>query len=110
MVVLGAMAVPVGLIVRNSAQEQLDARLQQQASVIAATVTAQLATGPTLRHDELSELLGDGDGLLVLEPDGDVMLDLRSPEIDASRTMTAVASGGQRIIVETDADPVDDDV
>ena len=39
MVVLGAMAVPVGLIVRNSAREQLDARLTQQAQVVAQTVT-----------------------------------------------------------------------
>jgi signal transduction histidine kinase len=110
MVVLGAMAVPVGLIVRNSAQEQLEARLQQQASVIAATVTAQLATGPTLRHDELEQLLADGDGLLVLNPDGTVALDLRERGVDTTRTARAVASGGQQIIVETDADPLDADV
>ena len=110
MVVLGAMAVPVGLIVRNSAQAQLDARLQQQASVAAATVAAQLSQGPTLDHEELAEPLGDGDSLLVVGPDGTTMLDLRSPGEQHTRFKTVVTNDGSVVTVFTRVDPLDAEV
>ena len=110
MVVLGAMAVPVGLIVRNSAQQQLDARLSQQASVAAARVSAQMAQGSTPNHDELNELLGEGDALVVQNPSGSTIVDLRRPGQPHTRLATEVSSDGYRATVYTNVDPFDADM
>lgn len=110
MVVLGAMAVPVGLIVRNAAQEQLDARLQQQASTVAAAVSAQLAQGPTLDHEELADLLSDSDSLLVQNGVGATALDLRQPGERHTRFARAVAANGYTVTVFTRVDPLDAEV
>lgn len=110
MVVLGAMAVPVGLIVRNSAREQLDARLQQQASAVAATVSAQLAQGPTLDHEELADLLSDTDSVLVQDGTGAIALDLRQPREDHTRLARADAANGYTVTVFTNVDPLDAEV
>ena len=110
MVVLGAMAVPVGLIVRNSAEEQLDARLEQEASVAAVTVSAQLARGTGLNHEKLQELLGEHDSLRVEAPGGAELLDLRDPGQRYSRTKSAVTADGHLVTVFTSVDPLDADV
>ncbi len=110
MVVLGAMAVPVGLIVRNSAEEQLDARLEQQANVAAATLTAQLSQSPTPNHEQFEELLGEQDSLLIEDPAGGLVLDLREAGERHTRLFRVVSPDGYRVTVFTNVDPFDDDV
>lgn len=109
MVVLGALAVPVGLIVRNSAQEQLDARLERQAAVIAVLVPQRLAESGNLRFDELLSLLGPEDGLLIENTEGGVVLHESAPG-ESTRESTMGMSNGWRVTVSTSVDPLDDDV
>ena len=113
LVVLGAMAVPVGLIVRNSAQEQLDARLQQQAGVAATRLEAQLPDlqpGEALNYEQLTELLGEQDSLLVEDPQGADLFDSRRSGEQHSRFDSAEAGEGYRVTVFTSVDPLDADV
>ena len=42
LVVLGALAVPVGLIVYNAAEQQLETRLREQATNIADSISADV--------------------------------------------------------------------
>ena len=109
MVVLGALAVPVGLIVRNAAQQQLDARLERQAAVIAVMVPERLRVAESLDEGELLSFLGTGDGLLIQDALGATQLDRPTPST-ATRQATALASNGWRVTVSTNIDPLDDDV
>lgn len=110
MVVLGAMAVPVGQIVQNSAQEQLDARLEQQAATIAASVSEAAADDREITDEEIAALLGPNDGVQVVASDGEVMIDLMPDGVTSARASTRTAINGSIITMVTDADPLDDSV
>ena len=62
LVVLAALAAPVGLIVYDAAEQQLDARIADQATTIAAAISEDAAEGGETDYDELSSLLGPNDG------------------------------------------------
>lgn len=107
MVVLGAMAVPVGLIIQNSAAEQLDARLEQQAATIAAAVSAAAADGEVITKEAIRALLGPNDGVQVITRDGSVLIDEMPDGVTSARASTRTAFNGSIITMVTDADPLD---
>jgi len=95
--------------VRNAAQQQLDARLERQAAVIAVMVPERLRVAESLDEGELLSFLGTGDGLLIQDALGATQLDRPTPST-ATRQATALASNGWRVTVSTNIDPLDDDV
>jgi signal transduction histidine kinase len=110
MVVLGAMAVPVGQIIQNSAEEQLDARLEQQAATVAAAVSDAAADGQVISDEAIRDLLGPNDGVQVVASDGTVTIDLMPNGVTSARVSTRTAINGSIITMVTDADPLDDSV
>ena len=51
LVVLGALAVPVGLIVYTAAEDQLQANLDQQAADVADSIAQSAVAGATPNYD-----------------------------------------------------------
>lgn len=107
MVVLGAMAVPVGMIIQNSAEEQLDARLELLAAAVAAAVTDADADGRLTSDAEIRDLLGPNDGVQVISNDGDVVVDVMPDGVTSAQVSTRSAFNGSIVTVFTDADPLD---
>ena len=107
LVVLGALALPVGLIVYDAAEQQLETRLEQQATSIASAYSREISAGRTPDLTALEETtLGPNDVLQVFDPDGNMVVgDASTPA--SSRSATEIASDGSRIRVVTDADPLD---
>ncbi len=107
LVVLGALALPIGYIVYQAAEQQLESRLEQQATTIAADYAVQVEAGePDI--DALLEPLGPRDGLQIIAADGEV-LERRIPQgVDSTAIATRVGPDGARIVVLTDADPLDE--
>ena len=107
MVVLGAMAVPVGQIIQHSAEEQLDARLEQQAATIAAAVSDAAVDGRVITYEAIRGLFGPNDGIQVVTSDGRVVIDLMPNGVTSARVSTRTATDGSIVTVVTDADPLD---
>ena len=107
LVVLGALALPVGVIVYNAAEQQLDARITDQATTIAAIVGEDIASGRTPSSSVVRDVLGPNDGVEVIDPSGAQIL---SVPLNSSSTREAVkfTSDNTRVVVSTSAEPLDD--
>lgn len=110
LVVLGALAFPVGKIVYDNAEQRIEDRLAQQASSIVATYETDLMLGREPDLDALVEFLGPSDGLQVIRPGGGESVKGISPDVTSTRVSTAAASDGTRFQVVTESVPLDDDV
>ena len=108
LVVLGALAVPIGLIVYNAAERQLDARLEQQAMAIDKSISDDLNSGRDPDYDRVVALLGPGDGLRITHPDGEPAFSFNLTGLRSTRTASLITDDGNNIVVLTDADPLDD--
>lgn len=108
LVVLGALAVPIGLIVYDAAERQIGARLEQQATTIVNALAANIAAGTEPDYASLTETLGPNDGLQVIGADGEVLYRFVPPGVSSTRIATRPAPDGSRIIVLTNADPLDE--
>jgi len=109
LVVLAAIAVPIGRIVFDASESQLDARLDQQAGTIEAAYSRALMDGVAPHLGADLGVLGPDDGLMVVLTDGTVVLDDGLDESSPTRSATRVATDGTRIIVMTDSSPLDQD-
>lgn len=107
LVVLGALAVPIGVVVYRAGERQIDTRLEQQITSIAASYNADLAVGLEPDLESFEVLLGPNDGLQATR-DG-VYVYNSPPESDSTRSTSRMMLDGTRIVVLTDADPLDDD-
>ncbi len=105
LVVLGAIAVPIGKVVYDAAERQLDARLDQQAATIEADYARGVLEGKPPDLATALNVLGQGDGLTIVLDDGTTLVDNRldGPTRSASR----LSADGTRIVVMTDANPLD---
>ncbi len=106
LVVLGALAVPIGLIVYEAAERQLETRVDQQAGTIEADYSREITAGRPPEVGAALDVLGPDDGLTITLEDGTTLIDdgLTGP----TRSATRLASDGARIVVATDASPLDD--
>ncbi|MDJ0768189.1 MAG: HAMP domain-containing sensor histidine kinase [Ilumatobacter sp.] len=109
LVVLGALAFPVGQIVSDAAEQQLDTRLEQQATAIAEVVSTEIRGGRRPTVDTFAGFLGPDDGLQILGPDGDLIVQDIPDGVESTRVATRIVADGTRIIVLTDASPLDED-
>jgi signal transduction histidine kinase len=108
LVVLGALAVPVGLIVYRSGEQQIEAQLEQRLSTVVNAYNNDLARGrePDLRA--LLTLLGPDDGLQVTR-DGAFIFNDVPPQSGSNRRTSRPALDGAQIFVVTDADALDEE-
>lgn len=108
LVVLGALAVPVGQVVYNAAERQLDARLDQQASKIADAVSTATTSGQVVDAELIADVLGPRDGVRITGPDGNEILNYDPADLDSPRQTFRRTSDGSMIFVSTDTDPLDE--
>lgn len=110
LVVMGALAVPVGKTVFDAAEEQLNVRLDQQAKSLVEAWDRSLATGDPPTDSELLDLISSDDGLIVVEREGvaRALQDL-SDNASSVRQVDLDASDGTTFILSTTADPLNDD-
>lgn len=106
LVVLGALALPVGLIVYDAAEQQIAARLEQQVLEIATGYDAALAAGLPFDFEAAFRRLGPNDGLQVTNS-GQTVYHRMPFRSTSTRFASRVANDGARIVVVTDADPLD---
>ncbi len=107
LVVLGSLALPVGLIVYDAAEQQLDARLGLRLSVIVSAFEQDLASGQEPDFDDLRPLLDPTDGLQVVQSEGARSVQDVDPSVDSTRVSRATASDGTKFTIVADADPLD---
>jgi len=107
LVVMGALAAPVGLIVYRAAEDEVRARLDQQAAVIAAAVDPALASGEAPDADLLGGLLGLDDGVRITTAGGDVVFDRVPSQMAAPMSVTRRSSDGTVVVVFSSTDELD---
>ena len=107
LVVLGALAVPVGLTVYESAARQLDTRLEQQAASIAATYSRDVAAGEQPDLVTLRDALGPDDGLQIIGPTGEMVFRVSLDATGSTREVTRMLPDGSKVTVMTSVLPLD---
>lgn len=109
LVVLGSLALPVGLIVYNTAEEQLAAKLMDQANTIAGRVSEAALTGRAPNGEAIRDTLGPNDGVEIIGPDGALIfrepLTARSTQSEEQR-----ADDGSLVIVSTSSATLDENL
>jgi signal transduction histidine kinase len=108
LVVLGALALPIALVVYDTAERQLDARLDQQVVAVEAVYSRAYLAEEEPDLDMVRDLLGENDGLTIIRSDGTRLVDSDVGDVGAVRSATRIAADGSRVIVETDAEPLDE--
>ncbi|MFZ8997163.1 MAG: ATP-binding protein [Ilumatobacteraceae bacterium] len=113
LVVLGALAAPVGILVYRSGEQQIEVRLEQQlAQIVADYNLAAVAAGDAGVETDallgLVETLGPRDGLAILRRGGEVF-EFAPFSSDSTRSASRAAIDGALISVSTDTDPFDED-
>jgi signal transduction histidine kinase len=102
LVVLAAIAVPIGLLVYRAAEEELRGRLQTQASQIVDDLAADAAAGRPFDLAEVSAGLTDTDGIRIVTADGTVLLQQSGGDLDDPLTVVEVGPEGIRIELSGD--------
>ena len=92
LVVLGALAVPVGLIVYNAAEQQLQQELDDQAANIADFIAQSAIGGREPDYERAAALVDEEDGVRITDADGVIRVD-RMPAT-ASSTQSARRTAG----------------
>ncbi len=109
LVVLGALAVPVGSIVFDAAEGQLEIRLRQQADLVVDAWERSLAAGTEPSDSSLRGLIAPSDGLIVVSAGGPAraIQDIAS-DTDSTRVFDASASDGTLFRLTTASDPLNE--
>jgi signal transduction histidine kinase len=108
LVVLGALAVPIGLVVLDAAEQQLNVRLDQQAGTIEAKYSRDFVDGNAPDISAADDVLGPSDGVTIELVDGTVLFGGRLDETDSTLSQFRIAADGARITVWTDSISLDE--
>jgi signal transduction histidine kinase len=108
LVVLGALAVPVGIIVYRSAEAELRSRLDRELDAIVDALADELAAGAVPDLDAISGLVTGGDGIRVLGPDGEVITEQLPLALDETLSVSRDAPGGTTVELLTDTAALSD--
>jgi signal transduction histidine kinase len=111
LVVLAALAVPVGIIIHRAGEDEMRGRLESQATAIAAQLATDLGADREPDLEFVDTVLGVGDGIRVTAPDGEILIDRRpggtSEPLSVIRSVLAPANGGSYMVqVMTDTEPL----
>jgi signal transduction histidine kinase len=109
LVVLGALAAPIGRVVYDAAEGQLDARLEQQAQSVVETYERALVLGEEPTDESLLAFVGRTDGLLIIQSDEGRSIQDLDQDASSTRVVDTVASDGTRFRLSTASDPLDED-
>jgi signal transduction histidine kinase len=107
LVVLGTLAVPVGLIVYSAAEQQLEARLNEKATNISTAISADINNGRDPDYAAATSVLAPTDGVQITSPDGQLVWVEQAPSVDSTRVARRMAVDGTQVVVMTDVDPLD---
>lgn len=108
LVVLGTLAVPIGLVVYQAGVDQIEARLDQQVAAVVTAYNQDLARGFDPALPDLADMLGPRDGLQVTRSGGVVFSNVPFRS-ESTRSTSRVTLDGSVVRVLTDADPLDAD-
>lgn len=92
LVVLAALAVPVGLIIQRAGEDELRGRLESQASAVAAQLAADLGAGREPDLGFVDTVVGVGDGIRIGRPGGDLVVDRWPDAADDLMVVTQTVS------------------
>jgi signal transduction histidine kinase len=109
LVVLGALAAPVGWIVFDAAEGQLEARMAQQAQQVVDAWERSLALGTEPSDETLRGLIAPADGLIVVAADGTRAVQDLTSDASSARIVDQSASDGTRFRLSTASDPLNDE-
>jgi signal transduction histidine kinase len=107
LVVLGALAVPVGMIVYNAAEQQLQSELDDQAALVAEVLATSAAKGEP-DYDAAAAQVGEDDGIRIIDAKGVLRVNRPVRNAGSTRDAMRIATNGARITVSTDASPLDE--
>jgi signal transduction histidine kinase len=107
LVVLTALAIPVGIVVYRSAENELRGRMEEQLVAISSALADDFEAGLPPDPARLESLLTPGDGLRIITPDG-VIMDNVPPEIVNPISVVRNGPGGTQIELIADSAPLDD--
>jgi signal transduction histidine kinase len=105
LVVIGALAVPVGIIVYRAAEDEARARLDEQAAGIATALANDLLAGRAPDPAAFAAVSAAGDGIRVVGADGVLLIDEVPADLGRSISATRPGPAGTSIelIGSTDA-------
>jgi signal transduction histidine kinase len=109
LVVLGALAVPVGWIVFDSAKGQLEIRLDLQGDQVVDAWERSLAVDTEPTDESLRDLIAPADGLLVVGADGTRAIQDLASGASSPRIVDKWASDGTLFRLSTASDPLNED-
>lgn len=109
LVVMLLMAAPVTLLLRQSATNQLEARVESAGSVIATAVGDDVARDDrlTLTADDVELLLPEDVGVRILDSDGFEVLSVDLDELDSPFRRSFSTAGGYVVQAVTESTGVD---
>ncbi len=102
LVVLAALAVPIGLLVYRAAEDELRGQLEEQSAQIVRDLTADAAAGRPLDFEAVTSGLNSTDRLVITAPDGEVLFEQTGDDFDDPVSITQVGPDGIRVELATD--------
>ena len=108
LVVLTALAIPVGIVVYDSAENELRGRMEEQLVAISSSLADDLRAGQEPDVDRLLALLTPGDGLRITSTTDGVVIDEVPPGIVEPISVRRSGPGGTTIDLIADSAPLDD--
>jgi signal transduction histidine kinase len=107
LVVLGSLSVPVGMIIYNAAERQLEARLDKDVASIENSISNDIRAGRAPDYEAAASALGQHDSVDVTSLDGELLY-VKRPEISSSRSATQPAIDMSLVRVTTEVSPLDE--
>ena len=107
-VVLVVLLVPVLVILRSSAENELRASLDRQLATITTLIASDLAAGEPIDVDAVDDVLAPGDRVVIIGPDGEQLAEVGADEVRSPISETATGAGGSTIRLVTDSSALDD--
>ncbi len=106
-IVLVMLSVPVVIILREAATNELRARTSQEANAVAGALAGALSTGAVPDLTITDDLIAPGDGVRILDADGEVVAERNVDDIAAPFRSTADGPGGFRVQIVSSSSDVD---
>jgi signal transduction histidine kinase len=108
LVVLTALAIPVGIVVYRSAENELRGRLEEQLVTISGALADDFEAGRAPDVARLEAFLTPGDGLRIIAPDGGLLVDQVPDGIVDPISVARTGPSGTQIELIADSAPLDD--
>lgn len=109
LVVLGALAVPVGLVFLDSAEQERSTAFELRVSQVLAAYERDLAIGRGLDENNLRSIIDPSDALTISSDDGSVVIQPLDSDERVSDEGRFEASDGARFLLASTDSAVDDE-